>query len=150
MDTIKTQNSKHKAQNLCFELITRDGQARLGRIITKRGMINTPAFLPVGTVATVKAMTTDELRELGAEVILSNTYHLYLRPGHEVIKELGGLHKFMNWNGPILTDSGGFQAFSLSPLRRIKDDGVEFRSHLDGSTHFLTPELVMEIQDMER
>lgn len=91
-------------------------------------------------------MTTDELRELGVEVILSNTYHLYLRPGHEVIKKVGGLHKFMNWQGPILTDSGGFQVFSLSPLRKISDEGVTFRSHLDGSTHFLTPELVMQIQ----
>jgi len=151
VDTIKDFKSqisdfKVKSQNICFELIKRDGQARLGRIITKRGVINTPVFLPVGTVATVKAMTADELRELGAEIILSNTYHLYLRPGHEVIRRLGGLHRFMSWEGPILTDSGGFQVFSLSPLRRIKDDGVEFRSHLDGSLHFLTPELVMEIQ----
>ena len=102
--------------------------------------------MPVGTSATVKAMNQDELKELGAEIILSNTYHLYLRPGHEIIRQLGGLHKFMNWQGPILTDSGGFQVFSLSPLRKIRDEGVEFRSHLDGSTHFLTPELVMEIQ----
>jgi len=102
--------------------------------------------MPVGTSATVKAMNQDELKELGAEVILSNTYHLYLRPGHEVIKEVGGLHKFMNWHGPILTDSGGFQVFSLSPLRKINDDGVTFKSHLDGSTHFITPEIVMEIQ----
>ncbi len=146
MDTIKTQNSKLSIQSFHFEIIKTDGQARLGRVITKRGMINTPAFLPVGTVATVKAMTTDELKALGAEVILSNTYHLYLRPGHEVIRQVGGLHRFMNWQGPILTDSGGFQVFSLSPLRKIRDDGVEFRSHLDGSLHFLTPELVMEIQ----
>ncbi len=102
--------------------------------------------MPVGTSATVKAMNQDELKELGAEIILSNTYHLYLRPGHEIIKQLGGLHKFMNWQSPMLTDSGGFQVFSLSPLRKIRDEGVEFRSHLDGSTHFLTPELVMEIQ----
>ncbi len=139
MDTIKTQN-------FYFELINTDNSARVGRIVTSRGAINTPAFLPVGTVGTVKAMTTDELKELGAEIILSNTYHLYLRPGHEVIRKVGGLHRFMNWEYPILTDSGGFQIFSLSPLRKIRDDGVEFRSHLDGSTHFLTPELVMQIQ----
>jgi queuine tRNA-ribosyltransferase len=129
-----------------FRVIRTDGSARLGQIRTSRGIINTPAFMPVGTNATVKSMNQDEMKELGAEIILSNTYHLYLRPGHEIIKELGGLHKFMNWQGPILTDSGGFQVFSLSPLRKITDDGVEFRSHLDGSTHFLTPELVMEIQ----
>ncbi len=102
--------------------------------------------MPVGTNATVKAMSSDEMKELGAEIILSNTYHLYLRPGHDVIKEVGGLHEFMKWDGPVLTDSGGFQVFSLSPLRKIKDDGVEFRSHIDGSLHFLTAELVMEIQ----
>ena len=129
-----------------FKITHTDGKARLGQIHTSRGIINTPAFMPVGTNATVKSMNQDEMKELGAEIILSNTYHLYLRPGHEIIKELGGLHTFMNWQGPILTDSGGFQVFSLSPLRKITDDGVEFRSHLDGSTHFLTPELVMEIQ----
>jgi queuine tRNA-ribosyltransferase len=129
-----------------YKKIKTDDNARLGQIHTQRGIINTPAFIPVGTNATVKAMNQDELKELGAEIILSNTYHLYLRPGHEVIKKLGGLHKFMNWQKPILTDSGGFQVFSLSPLRKIVNDGVEFRSHLDGSTHFLTPELVMEIQ----
>lgn len=102
--------------------------------------------MPVGTNASVKAMNPDELKALNADVLLSNTYHLYLRPGHDTIREVGGLHKFMNWSGPILTDSGGFQVFSLSPLRKIKDDGVEFRSHIDGSLHFLTPELVMEIQ----
>ncbi|MEK6527987.1 MAG: tRNA guanosine(34) transglycosylase Tgt, partial [Nitrospirota bacterium] len=129
-----------------FEIKKKDNLARTGCIYTPRGVINTPAFIPVGTNATVKAMNQDELKELGAEIILSNTYHLYLRPGHEAIKKLGGIHKFMNWQGPILTDSGGFQVFSLSPLRKIINDGVEFRSHLDGSTHFLTPELVMEIQ----
>ena len=102
--------------------------------------------MPVGTNATVKAMTPGEMRELGAEVLLSNTYHLYLRPGHDIIREVGGLHEFMQWDGPILTDSGGFQVFSLARLRKIKEDGVEFRSHIDGSLHFLTPELVMEIQ----
>lgn len=131
---------------LRFELTKTDGNARLGQIHTSHGVINTPAFIPVGTIATVKSMTVEELKEIGAEIILSNTYHLYLRPGHEVIRNLGGLHKFMNWDGPILTDSGGFQVFSLSPLRKISDEGVEFRSHLDGSTHFFTPELAMEIQ----
>ena len=129
-----------------FRIIKKDNNARLGQITTQRGVINTPAFMPVGTNATVKAMSPEEMTGLGAEIILSNTYHLFLRPGHKVIKEVGGLHKFMNWDGPILTDSGGFQVFSLSPLRNIKDEGVEFRSHIDGSLHFLTPELVMEIQ----
>jgi queuine tRNA-ribosyltransferase len=102
--------------------------------------------MPVGTNATVKAMSPDEMKDLGAEILLSNTYHLYLRPGQKIISEVGGVHKFMKWEAPILTDSGGFQVFSLTNLRKIKDDGVEFRSHLDGSLHFLTPELVMEIQ----
>jgi queuine tRNA-ribosyltransferase len=132
--------------DLKFELVKTDGVARLGQIHTRRGVINSPAFLPVGTNATVKAMNQDEMKSLGAEIILSNTYHLYLRPGHYVIGKTGGLHSFMNWQGPILTDSGGFQVFSLSRLRKIKDDGVEFRSHIDGSLHFLTPEKVMEIQ----
>lgn len=129
-----------------YTLIKTDGNARLGQIQTPRGIINTPAFIPVGTNATVKAMNPGELIDIGSEIILSNTYHLYLRPGHEVIKNLGGLHKFMNWKGPILTDSGGFQVFSLSPLRKITGDGVTFRSHLDGSEHFITPEIVMAIQ----
>lgn len=129
-----------------FAIKKTDEGARLGMIRTNRGAINTPAFMPVGTNATVKAMTPVEMKGLGAEVLLSNTYHLYLRPGYDVISEVGGLHKFMQWEGPILTDSGGFQVFSLAQLRKIKDDGVEFRSHIDGSLHFLTPELVMEIQ----
>jgi len=129
-----------------FNVINTDKSARRGQIRTKRGTINTPAFMPVGTNATVKAMNSDEMKELGAEIILSNTYHLYLRPGHDIIRSVGGLHQFMQWDGPVLTDSGGFQVFSLSPLRKIRDDGVEFRSHIDGSLHFLTPELVMEIQ----
>jgi queuine tRNA-ribosyltransferase len=103
--------------------------------------------MPVGTVGTVKAMTPEELKEIGAEIILSNTYHLYLRPGHKVVESLGGLHRFMNWDRPILTDSGGFQVFSLSALRKIEDDGVHFRSHLDGSKHFIGPAEAMEIQD---
>jgi len=129
-----------------FEITKTDDNARLGKIETGRGIINTPAFMPVGTNATVKSMSSDDMTDMGAEVLLSNTYHLYLRPGHEAIGEIGGLHRFMNWEGPILTDSGGFQVFSLSPLRKIKDNGVEFRSHIDGSLHFLTPELVMAIQ----
>jgi len=122
-------------------------KARLGVLHTPHGDIETPVFMPVGTQATVKTMTPEELKEIGAKIILSNTYHLYLRPGHEVIKKAGGLHKFMNWDRAILTDSGGFQVFSLGPLRKITEEGVEFRSHLDGSRHFLTPEKVIEIEN---
>lgn len=129
-----------------FELLNKDGNARLGIISTRRGEINTPAFMPVGTQATVKAMSPEELKEIGAEIILCNTYHLYLRPGHKTISSLGGLHKFMNWDKPILTDSGGFQVFSLSALRSITEKGVHFRSHLDGSMHFIGPDEAMEIQ----
>ncbi len=120
--------------------------ARLGRLHTARGIVHTPAFMPVGTQATVKTLTPEEVRDLGAEMILCNTYHLYLRPGPEVIRAAGGLHRFMNWRGPILTDSGGYQVFSLAPLREVSDEGVHFRSHLDGSHHFLSPEKVMEVQ----
>jgi len=129
-----------------FELLGKDANARLGVITTKRGVINTPAFMPVGTQATVKAMSPDELKEIGAEIVLCNTYHLYLRPGHKTISSLGGLHKFMNWDKPVLTDSGGFQVFSLSALRSISENGVQFRSHLDGSMHFIGPDEAMEIQ----
>lgn len=129
-----------------FKLLTKDINARSGLILTKRGAINTPAFMPVGTQATVKAMSPDELKEIGAEIILCNTYHLYLRPGHEIIASLGGLHRFMRWEGPILTDSGGFQVFSLLALRSIDENGVHFRSHLDGSMHFIGPDKAMEIQ----
>jgi queuine tRNA-ribosyltransferase len=130
-----------------FELLKKSPQsgARLGILHTERGDIHTPVFMPVGTQATVKTMTPQEVEELGAEIILSNTYHLYLRPGPEIIREAGGLHKFMNWQRPILTDSGGFQVFSLSSLRKITDDGVHFRSHLDGSQHFIGPEESMKI-----
>ena len=122
--------------------------ARRGRIHTPHGIIETPVFMPVGTQATVKSLTPEELKEeVNAQIILSNTYHLYLRPGHELVKEAGGLHKFMNWDRPILTDSGGFQVFSLGDLRKITEDGVEFKSHLDGSRHFLSPEKVMEIEN---
>ncbi|MBY2478177.1 tRNA guanosine(34) transglycosylase Tgt [Clostridioides difficile] len=132
-----------------YELIKtcKQSGARLGRLHTPHGIIETPIFMPVGTQATVKSMTPEELKEIGSQIILSNTYHLYMRPGHELIKRAGGLHEFMNWDKPILTDSGGFQVFSLGPLRKIKEEGVEFRSHLDGSKHFLTPEKAMEIQN---
>jgi queuine tRNA-ribosyltransferase len=123
-----------------------DGRARTGRLVTVHGAVDTPAFMPVGTQAAVKAVTVDELRACGAQIILSNTYHLFLRPGHEVIRELGGLHAFMGWDGPILTDSGGFQVFSMEGLRTIDEGGVRFRSHLDGSLQELTPETSMEIQ----
>lgn len=129
-----------------FSVVKKDGNARAGLLELSRGVIHTPAFMPVGTIGTVKAMSPDELKEIGAEIVLSNTYHLYLRPGHEVVASLGGLHAFMNWDRPILTDSGGFQVFSLSALRKIEDDGVHFKSHLDGSMHFLGPREAMEIQ----
>lgn len=129
-----------------FSVVKKDGNARAGLLELSRGVIHTPAFMPVGTIGTVKAMSPDELKEIGAEIVLSNTYHLYLRPGHEVVSSLGGLHAFMNWDRPILTDSGGFQVFSLSALRKIEDDGVHFKSHLDGSMHFLGPKEAMEIQ----
>lgn len=121
--------------------------ARAGILHTPHGDIPTPVFMPVGTQATVKTMSPEELKEIGAGIILSNTYHLYLRPGHELIREAGGLHRFMNWERAILTDSGGFQVFSLGALRKIKEEGVTFRSHIDGSEHFLSPEKVMEIQE---
>lgn len=121
--------------------------ARTGILTTPHGIIETPCFMPVGTQATVKAMLPRDLDEIGAQIILSNTYHLYERPGHELIKEAGGLHKFMNYDKPILTDSGGFQVFSLSDSNKIKEDGVEFRSLLDGRKHFFTPEKVMEIEE---
>lgn len=121
-------------------------RARLGRIETTHGVIETPVFMPVGTQATVKTMTPHELEALGVEIILSNTYHLYLRPGSDLVAEAGGLHQFMSWNHPVLTDSGGYQVFSLGPLRTISEEGVKFRSHLDGSQHFISPEKSMEIQ----
>jgi queuine tRNA-ribosyltransferase len=120
--------------------------ARRGRISTPHGLIETPAFMPVGTAATIKALTHEALEELGATIILANTYHLYLRPGHELIRKLGGLHQFMSWQRALLTDSGGYQVFSLSALRKITDEGVTFRSHLDGSEHLLTPEKAVEVQ----
>jgi queuine tRNA-ribosyltransferase len=130
-----------------FEVAQTDPSgARRGRLTTPHGVVQTPFFLPVGTAASVKALRQEALEELGAEIILANTYHLYLRPGHELIRKLGGLHKFMSWPHAILTDSGGYQVFSLAELRKITDDGVRFRSHLDGSEHLLTPEKAAEIQ----
>ena len=134
---------------ITYELLHQDRKtgARRGIVHTPHGDIQTPVFMPVGTQATVKSMTPEELKDLGAQIILSNTYHLYLRPGEKLVKEAGGLHKFMNWDKPILTDCGGFQVFSLSDLRTISEDGVEFKSHLDGSKHFFSPEKVMQIEE---
>ncbi len=129
-----------------FELIAKSGKARAGKVSTNHGEILTPVFMPVGTLGTVKAMSPSELKDIGAQIILGNTYHLYLRPGHELVRKAGGLHKFVSWDRPMLTDSGGFQVMSLSALRKITKDGVKFRSHIDGSLHYFTPESVMEIQ----
>lgn len=138
-----------------FELKKSDGKARIGEITTARGKIKTPVFMPVGTLGTVKTLSPEEIESIGAEVILSNTYHLYLRPGTKVLKEMDGLHNFMNWDGPILTDSGGYQVFSLGEdsrdqksLVKIKKEGAEFRSHIDGSKHIFTPEKVIDIQNI--
>ena len=129
-----------------FEVLATDGAARAGRLTTAHGVVETPAFMPVGTHGTVKALGPDDLHAAGAPIVLANTYHLFLKPGHELVRELGGLHRFMGWDGAILTDSGGFQVFSLAKLRKISDGGVEFRSPVDGSSHFLSPELAVEIQ----
>jgi queuine tRNA-ribosyltransferase len=130
-----------------FSLTKTCASARAGELITSHGVIPTPVFMPVGSQATVKTLTPDEIKALGARLILSNTYHLYLRPGIEVIKELGGLHRFMDWDGAILTDSGGYQVFSLSALSKVTDEGVTFRSHIDGSSHFITPEMAVDLQE---
>ncbi|MDR3288535.1 MAG: tRNA guanosine(34) transglycosylase Tgt [Peptococcaceae bacterium] len=131
-----------------LEIIKEDphSQARLGKLHTPHGVVDTPVFMPVGTQATVKTLTPEEIKESGAGLILGNTYHLFLRPGHELIKEAGGLHRFMHWDGGILTDSGGFQVFSLGDLRKIREEGVEFRSHIDGSPRFLSPEIATRVQ----
>ena len=130
-----------------FEILATDPTgARLGRLTTPHGAIETPAFMPVGTAATVKGQTQQDLETLGVQILLANTYHLYLRPGHALVREMGGLHEFMAWPRPILTDSGGFQVFSLSDLRKVSDDGVRFRSHIDGSEHFLSPDKAIEIE----
>ena len=132
--------------SLSFDLLHTDERARAGILHTPHGDVTTPVFMPVGTCATVKTMSPQELKEVGAQIILSNTYHLYLRPGQDLVAEADGLHQFMNWDRPILTDSGGFQVFSLAKLRKMSDDGVEFASHIDGSRHFFSPEKVMEIE----
>lgn len=129
-----------------FVRVAAAGTARSGVLRLERGDVRTPAFMPVGTQATVKALTPEEVRAVGADIVIANTYHLYLRPGHELVRDAGGLHDFMTWDGPILTDSGGFQVFSLAALAEITDEGVTFRSHLDGSSHHFTPESVMDIQ----
>lgn len=129
-----------------FRLEGRQGSARAGTFTTPHGEVPTPAFMPVGTAGTVKTLAPEEVRALGARMVLANAYHLYLRPGHDVVRDLGGLHAFMRWRGPLLTDSGGFQVFSLAAIRSIDDDGVAFRSHIDGSLHAFTPESVVEIQ----
>lgn len=129
-----------------FELLRTDGNARVGRLATAHGEVETPAFMPVGTQGSVKSLTPEDLRQAGAQILLANTYHLFLRPGHRLVAELGGLHRFMGWQGPILTDSGGFQIFSLASMGKVSEEGVRFRSHLDGSEHLLTPELAVEVQ----
>ncbi|MBA7636521.1 Queuine tRNA-ribosyltransferase [subsurface metagenome] len=130
-----------------FCLINSVSGARAGELITPHGPVPTPVFLPVGSQGTVKTLTPEEVRDIGVRMVLANTYHLYLRPGIEVVAKMGGLHKFMAWDGAILTDSGGYQIFSLAPLRRVSDEGVTFRSHIDGSEHFITPELIIQFQE---
>src|SRR5947209_13775049 len=131
---------------MTFAVLARDGGARRGRLETPHGVVETPAFMPVGTVGAVKSLTPADLVEVGAQIVLANTYHLFLRPGHRVVEDLGGLHRFMAWPGPILTDSGGYQVWSLARLRKIGEHGVEFRSHVDGSRRLLSPETCIEIQ----
>ena len=143
---VSTPTPRKSSRPLNFHLLGTDGRARAGIVQTDHGAIETPMFMPVGTQGSVKAVEQRELAELGAQIVLGNTYHLYLRPGTEVIRAAGGLHEFVGWAKPILTDSGGYQVFSLSDLRRIEDEGVTFRSHLDGSTHIFTPESVITIQ----
>ena len=131
-----------------FRIIKTNGNARSCVMETKRGVVSTPAFIPVATTGTVKAISTDELKEMGAEILLCNTYHLYLRPGADTVSSLGGIHKFINWDRPVLSDSGGFQVYSLSALRKIEESGVHFRSHIDGSLHFIGPKEAMQIQSL--
>ena len=129
-----------------FEILATDGAARRGRLTLPHGVVNTPAFMPVGTQASVKALAPEEVAGTGAEIMLSNTYHLFLRPGPEIVRDMGGLHGFMNWKKPVLTDSGGFQVFSLAQINKIREDGVVFQSHIDGSRHLFTPESVMDVE----
>jgi queuine tRNA-ribosyltransferase len=149
MNKVKTHKEMLHTGPMQFGLlkVCPDTQARRGTLHTRRGAIETPAFMPVGTQGTVKGMLPEQLKEIGAQIILGNTYHLYLRPGHERLARLGGLHRFMHWDRPILTDSGGFQVFSLGALRKIDEEGVRFQSHLDGSAHMLTPELSIAVQE---
>ena len=152
MVTVPDSSPVHRASPAHYEVLVpppADGSmhARLGRLTLPNGVVETPQFMPVGTNATVKALSPDDLREAGASIILANTYHLYLRPGHDRIARLGGLHRFMAWDRPILTDSGGFQVVSMGELRKIDDDGVTFQSHLDGSYHRFTPELSIAVQE---
>jgi len=144
----RPQKQESQADGFGFTLLHKDrgSEARLGQITTPHGEIDTPVFMPVGTQGTVKSLTPERVADLGAQIVLGNTYHLYLRPGHELIRELGGLHTFMNWHRPILTDSGGFQIYSLGKLRKITEEGSSFQSHIDGSRHFISPESCMEIQ----
>src|SRR5678815_4541219 len=132
--------------SFAFALDQTDGRARAGRLTTPHGVVDTPAFMPVGTAAAVKAVTRRDLQEAGAQIILANTYHLMLRPGDDLVRDLGGLHGFTGWPGPYLTDSGGYQVFSLAKLRHLTEEGVRFQSHLDGSPYMLSPERSMEIQ----
>lgn len=145
-DTAIHQKAPGKCGEFSFKVLNTDNSARAGEIRTAHGTVRTPLFMPVGTQATVKTLSPDDLDEIGVEMILANTYHLYLRPGHELIRSAGGIQRFMGWNRPVLTDSGGYQVFSLIDLSRIKEEGVTFQSHLDGSSHLFTPERVVEIQ----
>lgn len=129
-----------------FRVTATDGPARRGELVTRHGTIQTPVFMPVGTLGSVKSLTTDQLRQIAPQIILNNTYHLMLRPGIDLLERLGGVHRFMNWDGAVLSDSGGFQVFSLSSIRKVREEGVEFRSHIDGSPHFLSPETSIDIQ----
>ncbi|HOO90171.1 MAG TPA: tRNA guanosine(34) transglycosylase Tgt [Syntrophales bacterium] len=150
MDTeTRPQEEKSVNHEFDFTLLHKDSgsEARLGKIATPHGEVDTPVFMPVGTQGTVKGLTPEQVSGLEAQILLGNTYHLYLRPGHELIRSLGGLHRFMNWNRPILTDSGGFQIYSLGTLRKITEEGASFQSHIDGSRHFISPEICMEIQE---
>ncbi len=146
MRSLNVRSWKWSMKNI-FELIKTDGRARLGKVHLAHGVVETPIFMPVGTQGTVKTMTPHDLEEIGAQIILANTYHLYLRPGHELVRTAGGLHGFTSWKKPFLTDSGGFQVFSHAGLNKITEDGVYFSSHIDGSKHFFTPELSMEVQN---
>ncbi len=143
------QNQESRDGGFGFTLLRKDkgSEARLGRITTPHGEVETPVFMPVGTQGTVKSLTPEQVFGLGSRIILSNTYHLYMRPGHDLIRKMGGLHRFMNWDHPILTDSGGFQIYSLGALRKITEDGASFQSHIDGSRHFISPEVCMDIQE---